>query len=173
MAFVYVVTYLKEIVHVQSATALDINTVNMGILLLLIPVAGALSDRLGRKPLLLVATVGVLAFAWPLFWMMHHPALAMALFGQMGFAVLMGVFLGIVPATMVEAFPGRVRCSALSIGYNLCLGIVGGTTPMVATFLIERSHNDLSPAFYMMAAAAVSLVVILGLRETAREPLLQ
>ena len=73
--------------------------------------------------------------------------------------------------TMVEAFPGHVRCSALSISYNLCSGILGGTTPMVLTFLVERTHDDLSPAYYMMASALVSLVVILRLRETFRDSL--
>jgi MHS family proline/betaine transporter-like MFS transporter len=171
MIFVYVVTYLRQIVHVEAATALDINTINMVILLLLIPAAGALSDRVGRKPLLIVSALGTLVLAWPLFWMMHHPHFAVILSGQMGFAVLIGLFLGVCPATMVEVFPARVRCSALSVGYNLCLGVLGGTTPLVVTYLIACSHDDLSPAFYLMLAAALSLAVILSLRETATIPL--
>src|SRR5262245_16648372 len=171
MIFVYVAHYLRQIVHIQAAQALDINTINMVLLLVLIPVAGALSDRVGRKPVLLVSALGTLLLAWPLFWMLHHPHLTVILFGQMGFAVLIGLFLGAGPATMVEALPARVRCSALAVGYNLCLGVLGGTTPLVVTYLIARSHDDLSPAFYLMAAAALSLAVILSLRETARVPL--
>jgi MHS family proline/betaine transporter-like MFS transporter len=72
---------------------------------------------------------------------------------------------------MVEAFPSEVRCSALSIGYNLCLGLIGGTTPMVTTYLIERTHDDLSPAYFMMAAAAVSLAVVVTLPETHKKQL--
>ena len=132
---------------------------------------GALSDRWGRKPILFGSVVGVLLFSQPLFWAMHHPNVLLILFGQMGFAILLGLFLGVVPVTMVEAFPGHVRCSALSISYNLCSGILGGTTPMVLTFLVERTHDDLSPAYYMMASALVSLVVILRLRETFRDSL--
>jgi len=172
MMFVYVVTYLQQVVHIQAARALDINTINMVLLLLLIPAAGMLSDRLGRKPLLVGAALGTFVLAWPLFWLMHHPDTRLILAGQMGFAVLIGLFLGVVPVTMVEAFPARVRCSALSVGFNLCLGVLGGTTPLVTVYLITRSHNDLSPAFYLMAAAAISLFVILRLHETARAPLL-
>jgi MHS family proline/betaine transporter-like MFS transporter len=143
----------------------------MGMMLLIIPLGGALSDWLGRKPVLLFTTLGTLVCAWPLFWMMHHPIFAMVLFGQMGFALLLGLFVGVTPVTMVENSLGRVRCTTLSIGYNLCLGLIGGTTPVVATFLIERSHDDLSPAYYMMLAAAISTVVVFGLSETHQSEL--
>jgi MFS transporter, MHS family, proline/betaine transporter len=140
----YSVTCFKQVMHVQAAQALDINTINMLILLLLMLLAGALSDRLGRKPLLIASALGTLVLAWPLFWLMHHPSFALMLAGQMGFAVLLGVFLWVGPVAMVEVFPARVRCSAYSVGYNLTLGLLGGTTPMVATYLIARSHDDLS-----------------------------
>jgi MHS family proline/betaine transporter-like MFS transporter len=143
----------------------------MGILLLLLPVAGALSDRVGRKPLLVGAAAGALVLAWPLFWLMHHPSASLAMLGQLGFAVLLGFFLGALPTTLVEALPGRVRCSALSVAYNLCVGVIGGMTPMATAFLLARSHDDLSPAYFVMAAAAVSLAVAATLRETAGEPL--
>ncbi|MDP7044363.1 MAG: MFS transporter, partial [Alphaproteobacteria bacterium] len=74
-------------------------------------------------------------------------------------------------AAMVEMVPKRVRVSTMSIGYNLCLGLVGGTTPMVATYLIARTHVDLAPAFYLMAAAVLSLLVVLKMKETAHDPL--
>jgi MHS family proline/betaine transporter-like MFS transporter len=172
MMFVYSATYLKQIVHVSAAQALDINTINMLLLLLLLPLAGALSDRLGRKPLLIASALGTLVLAWPLLWLMHHPSFVLMLTGQMGFAVLVGMSFGVSPAAMAEPFPARVRCSACSIGFNLAMGLIGGTTPMVATYLIARSHNDLSPAWYLMGAATLSLLVILRVRETAKAPLL-
>ena len=81
--------------------------------------------------------------------MMHHPHFVVILLGQMGFAVLIGLFFGACPATMVEVFPARVRCSALSVGYNLCLGVLGGTTPLVVTYLIARGFGlwFMEPAF--------------------------
>jgi MHS family proline/betaine transporter-like MFS transporter len=170
-AFVFAVSYLEDFVHVPAVKAFDTNTASMGILLLTIPLAGALSDRVGRKPLLLAGAGGGLALAWPLLWLMHQPAATPILAGQMGFAVLIGVFGGVIPATMAEAVPTRVRCTAVSVSYNLCMAALGGTAPMVATYLIHRSHDDLAPAYYLMGAAVVSLGAVLSLRETASSPL--
>src|SRR4029079_7253062 len=107
---------------------------------------GHLSDKVGRKPVLLAACLGGLLFAWPLLWLMHHQNLQAVFLGQLGLAVVVGLFSGVVPVTMAEALPARVRCTAMSVSYNLCIGLLGGTTPMVATYLIKRSGNDLAPA---------------------------
>jgi MFS transporter, MHS family, proline/betaine transporter len=72
---------------------------------------------------------------------------------------------------MVELVPMRVRCTVLSVGYNAGMAVLGGLTPVVAVYTISRSHYDLSPAFLLMAAAAVSFVIVVGLRETYKMPL--
>ena len=166
MGFVYVTTYIRQVDHIAQSTALDINTIAMLVTLALIPLIGVLSDRIGRKPILLVATGGLFVLAWPLFWMLHHPEIAVVLSAQIGFAVLVACFGGTVPTAMVELVPDRVRCTVLSVGYNTGMAFLGGVTPLVAVYTIQRSQYDLSPAFLLMAAAAVSFVVIAGLRET-------
>jgi MFS transporter, MHS family, proline/betaine transporter len=169
--FVYATTYLTSILHVRQSEALDINAISLAFVLLVIPAAGMLSDRVGRKPLLLVASLGTMILAWPLFRLMHHPVFGIMLAGQLGFAVLIGLFCGAEPAAAAEAFPAHVRCSGTAISHNLCMAALGGTAPMVATYLIARTHHDMSPAWYLMMAAAISALVTLGLRETANEPL--
>ncbi len=171
MIFIYLATWLRDRVHISAAQALDINTINMGVLLVLAPCFGALSDRIGRKPLMIAGTLGILFFAYPLFRLMHHESFTMILAGQCGFAVLISMVFGVYPATIAELLPSKVRVSAMSMGYNLVLGILGGTTPMIAVYLISRTHDDFAPAFYLMAAACVSLLVLLRMPETAKKPL--
>jgi MHS family proline/betaine transporter-like MFS transporter len=98
---------------------------------------------------------------------MHHPNASVALLGQAGFAVLIAVYGGTGPAFMVEAFPHSVRCSALSFAFNTSMAIFGGSAPLVAVFAIQHTQDDLSPAFYLMGAAAVSLLATISLRETS------
>lgn len=171
LSFVFSVTYLEEFVHVGRARAFDINTVSMVVLLFMLPCGGALSDWLGRKPVMLVASAAGVLLSWPLLNLMHQPDSASILSGQIGFAIMIGLFAGVVPVTMAEAVPARVRCTAISFAYNLCVGLLGGTAPLVATYLIHRSHNDLSPAVYLMATALISFATVLTLRETAKSSL--
>ena len=120
-----------------------------------------MSDRLGRKPVLLAMTGGLFVLALPLFWMLHHSETIVVLLGQVVFAILNAVYWGPNTATMVELTPGRTRCTVMSIGYNLVLAVLGGATPMAAVYTIRESGYDLSPAALVMGAAAVSFFVIL------------
>jgi MHS family proline/betaine transporter-like MFS transporter len=171
MTFVYVTTYLRQIDFIAASKALDINTIAVLALMLAIVPMGRLSDRIGRRPVLLAATGGLFVLALPLFWMLHHTNPAILLIGQIGFAVLNAAYWGPSTATMVELVPGHIRCTVMSIGYNLGLAILGGATPMVAVYVVHRSNDDLSPAFVIMAVAAVSFLVILGLRESNKATL--
>lgn len=169
IAFVYLVTYMETVSGLSEAAALQINTINMLALLAIYPFAGWCSDRLGRKPLLVAGIGGMLILSWPLFWALNHPTSESWNFtGQLGFAILFGLFGGALPVTMVETTPPAVRCTAISVGYNLCVGVLGGLTPLIATWLIQRTHDDLAPAYYVMAAALVSLLAAWYLPTLAR-----
>jgi MHS family proline/betaine transporter-like MFS transporter len=106
--------------------------------------------------------------ALPLFWLLNHPSGLLAQLGQLGFVLLMGVYGGTLPAILVEAAPPTVRCTAVALGYNLCYGLFGGLSPLVATWLVERAGNEIAPAFLIMASAAVTFVTIFWFRETYR-----
>ena len=171
MQFVYAVSYLTESMHVSTAEALDINTLAILAMLVVTLPAGSMADRVGRKPMLAFVAVGSLIFAWPLWWLIHSQSFVLILIGQCGFGLLYGVGFAVIMSTMVEMFPARVRCSGTAVGFNLCLGLFGGTTPLVATYLVARTSDDFTPAYALMAAGLLSLLALYRLPETAGKPL--
>jgi len=130
---------------------------------------GWLSDRIGGKPVLLFSAALLAVFAWPFFWLMHQSSQASIYTGQLGFALLTGLYLGAQPAFMVKVIPAAVRCTAAGLGYNITLGIAGGLSPMVATWLVNRTHDDLSPALMIMVASIVTVVTLWSVREPTQE----
>jgi MHS family proline/betaine transporter-like MFS transporter len=76
--------------------------------------------------------------------------------------------LAVQPAFMVEATPREIRCTAIAVGFNVTFGVMGGLTPLAATWLVHRTEVDLSPAFMVMATAAISFATVLLFRERQR-----
>lgn len=171
LLFVYIVSWLQLADGIAPAHALEINSLSMLVLLPCMIAMGALSDRLGRKPVLLAATALAFLSAVPLFWLMHHDHRGLVQLGQLGFVLSVGMFLGTQPTLMVEEVPAAIRCTAIALGYNVTLGVVGGLSPLVATWLVHRTGDDLSPAFMIMAAASISFLSVLGFRDRRDVPL--
>ena len=168
VTFVYLVSWLQTADGIAPARALEINSFSMAVVLPITIAAGWLSDRTGRKPFLLLATILGFVAALPLWWMMHHPSAELAQLGQLGLVLIVGLFVGALPAAMVECAPPSVRCTAVALGYNVTLGVIGGLTPLVAAWLVERTGDELAPAFLIMATAVISFLVILRVPETYR-----
>jgi len=171
LMFVYIVSWLQLADGVAPARALGINTISMALLLPLMLATGWLTDRIGRRPLMLAATAFAFVAAWPLFWLMHSTDPAIVLLGQLGFVLAVGAFIGGQPALMVEAVPAEVRCTAIALGYNVTLGVIGGLSPLVATWLVERTGNSYTPGFMIMAAAAISFLALFSFKEMFSAPL--
>jgi MFS transporter, MHS family, proline/betaine transporter len=170
VSFVYLVSWLQTADGMAPARALEINSMSMALLLPVMIATGILSDRIGRKPVLLAATVLGFVGAVPAFWLLNHHSVLLALLGQLVLVVTIGTYGGTQPSIMVEAAPASVRCTAVALGYNICLGVIGGLTPLAATWLVSRTGDEISPAFLIMAAAAVTFATILRFRETYRAP---
>jgi MHS family proline/betaine transporter-like MFS transporter len=168
IGFVYLVSWLQTADGIPPSRSLEINTFSMVMTLPVVITAGWLSDWIGRKPLMLLASIGGLIGALPLFWLMNHPSELLAQLGQLGLVLLIGVYYGALPAVLVEAAPPAVRCTAVALGYNLCYGLFGGLSPLVATWLVERTGDEIAPAFLIMASAAVTFVTLFWFRETYR-----
>lgn len=166
-------SFVSGLSDVPLTTALQTNLIAMLAHLLLLPVAGLLSDRVGRKPMLLASTVALAVVAYPSYLLVAAGSFGSLVAGQMIFAAVLAVFSGAAPAALAELFPTRVRHSALSIGYNVATAVFGGTAPFVAAFLVARTGNALAPAFYVIAGAVVTAVVLSSTRETAGRSLMR
>jgi MHS family proline/betaine transporter-like MFS transporter len=111
--FVYMASWLQTADGISPAHTLEINTISMMVLLPAQLASGWLSDRFGRKPVLMFSTGLAVIVALPLFWVMYHPSTVMVLLGQMGFSVIIGLFSGTQTTMMIESTPSRIRCTAV------------------------------------------------------------
>ncbi len=171
--FVYAASYLTGQMHFSAASALDISTANLLVVALLIPPIGWIADKVGARAVFLtMATLTVVA-AIPLWTMMHSPSLTTVFFGQMGFGALNAAGWALSLSTLAAMVPAAVRCSGLSVGYNLGMAVFGGTTPLVATYLVARTGDDFMPAYYLIAATLISFIVIWRLPSRKQERALQ
>jgi MHS family proline/betaine transporter-like MFS transporter len=168
----YMPTYTQKYMNISASAALWANTIGLFVLLAAIPVMGSLSDRIGRKPLLLGCCVAYIVVPYPIFSFLVGGASYAALVAvQILFAVLISMFSGPGPAAIAEIFPTRTRSLWMTTGYALAVAIFGGFAPFIAVWLIDRFASPLAHTFYLIAAAIVSTAVIWRLRETAHEEL--
>lgn len=156
LLFVWLPTYLSKIVTPPLDHALSVNTAAMALLLIMIPLGGRLSDSIGRKPVMLTATILMGLLVYPAFLILDQGVMLYALAIQMLFAMLVGLIQGPLPAFMVECFPLKVRYTAIGLSYNVTLAIFGGTAPLVSTWLIQVTGDLASPAIYLVVLAIIS-----------------
>ena len=168
----YMPTFLQKHIMLSRTEALWATTAGLFALVTTIPLLGLLSDRFGRKPLLLAGCVAFMVLPYPLFdLMLGGASLGTIIAIQIALALGIALYSGPGPAAIAEIFPTSGRSTWMSTGYSLSIAIFGGFAPFVATWLIEATGSLLSPAYYLMAAAVASTLVVLRLEESADKPL--
>jgi MHS family proline/betaine transporter-like MFS transporter len=169
----YMPTWTQKYMKLTAAQALWSNTIGLLVLMVAIPVMGHLSDRYGRKPLLLACCVGFIALPYPLFTYLNSGSvpLVMLIVIQILFALMISMFSGAGPAAIAEIFPTHSRSTWMTSGYALAVAIFGGFAPYISVWLIDRFGSPTVHTYYLIAAAVVSTVVIWALKETAFEDL--
>jgi MHS family proline/betaine transporter-like MFS transporter len=171
VVFTFLPSYFTKTLQFTKMDSFVSITVASLVALVLIPPLGALSDRIGRKPLLFAGAGAFAVFAYPLFLLLNTGSLVAAIAAHAGLAAIEAVFVSASLAAATELFATRVRSSGYSIGYNVSVAVFGGTAPYVATWLVDRTGNQLAPAFYVIAAAIVTIATLLTMRESAGRPL--
>jgi MHS family proline/betaine transporter-like MFS transporter len=170
--FIYMPTFAVRQLKMPFFEALIATTLASAVVLACCPIIAAISDRYGRKPLLMVGAATFATLTYPAFVLITvQPSLPKLAAVQIGFALAAATYMGPAISVYAELFPTYLRSTAVSLVYGVAVVLVGGFSPLIVTWLMAATGNPTAPAFYVIGAAAVSGVALLGLRDRFREPL--
>lgn len=166
LAFTFAVERRKSMTGEGGETFLLANTVSLGVVLFAKPFGGWLSDRVGRKRLMIFVTVVTMALVVKALDLMLHGTAGQFILGQVLLAVPLGMALGLQGAMVVEIFPLRTRVTSMSVAYSVTLALAGGSAPLLSTWLIDKFHRPILPAWAIVLYGLVGLAILLPMRET-------
>ena len=169
-----ILTYLPEFLggelRLGTTTGLFVVVGVMVLMMMLVNPVGRLSDRVGRRPVLLAACVGFLVLPIPAFLLMRQHSLVLVVLGVLIMGLTLVLVLGTMPATLPALFSTRNRYGTFAIAYNLGTALFGGTTPVIMAAAVP-AIGTLAPAFWIMLGGVVSLIAVYRMEESAGRPL--
>lgn len=165
--FIYVPIFLGNAMHFPLFKTTGLMALFIGSMLILVPLAGMLCDRIGRRRMLLFNSIFVALAVIPGFYILHANYLITALITLTLFTMASSLEQATTSVAVVENYPMPARYTGLSLGYNLGNGIFGGTVPIISEWLVYKTNFELAPAFYIMFCAIVTaLVAFFFVKET-------
>jgi MHS family proline/betaine transporter-like MFS transporter len=163
----YVPSFLTSAGRMSERESLWLSTVAAVAVILITPLVGLLSDRIGRKPVLIALCLGSAALPATMFTLMANSTTGQALAGALVLALLAGAVSAVGAVATAEQFPGEGRVTGLALGATMATAIFGGLTPYGAQLLVERTGWTSAPGLMIAVVALAALPVMLLLRETA------
>ena len=162
MITAYTPTFGSSVLHLASRDSLIVTLCVGASNLFWLPIMGTLSDRIGRRPLLLICTFLMLATVYPvMLWLVSSPSFARLLSVELWLSFLYGSYNGAMVVFLTEIMPIEVRTSGFALAYSLATAIFGGFTPAISTYLIHVTGNRAVPGLWLSFAAACGLVATL------------
>ncbi|HCY8853303.1 TPA: MFS transporter [Staphylococcus aureus] len=160
MVTAYLPTYLEQVIKLDATTTSVLITCVMAIMIPLALMFGKLADKIGEKKVFLIGTGGLTLFSIIAFMLLHSQSFVVIVIG----IFILGFFLSTYEATMPGSLPtmfySHIRYRTLSVTFNISVSIFGGTTPLVATWLVTKTGDPLAPAYYLTAISVIGFLVI-------------
>jgi MHS family citrate/tricarballylate:H+ symporter-like MFS transporter len=167
-SFTYIVTYAQHSLHLSQRAGFIAAIGNFVTSIPALLFAGWLSDRVGRRPVMLWATFAFLVSIYPVYaWISAAPSDYTLIAGMAYLGVLSGGAFAVIGAALSESLPRDIRSTGFGTVYAIAIATFGGTTQLVATWLIDTTNNPLAPMWYLLAATAAALVALFWFPESA------
>ena len=166
---VYTPTFGKSVLKLTTRESLTVTLIVAVTNFIWLPIGGALSDRIGRKPVLLAIAALSLVSAYPmLLWLVDNPTFGKMLIVELLFSFYFGIYNGAMVAALTEIVPAHIRTTCFSLAFSLAAALFGTFTPLAATWLIDKTGDKASPGFWLMLAAASGIIATLAIYRGGR-----
>jgi MHS family proline/betaine transporter-like MFS transporter len=161
----YIPTYGVKTLHLPQATGFTATLVGGLILAIGCPLFGHWSDKISRPPIMVVTCSLFVLTSYAAFWLMAGwPSLATCIIAVCWLQLLKAGYSGVLPSLLSEQFPVETRAIGVALSFSIAVSIFGGLAPLVATWLIEATGDSLSPSYYLIFTAALSLVALIAIQ---------
>lgn len=159
MVLSYMPSYLTEVLGIDNTTSLIILLIVMALMIPLALIAGRLSDKHGNKRIVQIGLIGLTFLSIPAFMLMGNAHIGFIFAGVFLLGFLLSFYEGTLPSLLPSLFFSDVRYRALALTFNVSVSIFGGTTPLVASYLVHVTGDPLAPAYYLAAISVIGLIV--------------
>lgn len=165
LIFVYLPVFLTTEIGLSYQKASFSNFIALLLVIITMPIGAHLSDKMGRKPILFWGTIAITLVAPLAFYLISTGTYPVLLASYWTYSTIFGLMHGPLPAMFTDLFDPKIRYTALSISYNLCVGIFGGMTPFIATWLISTTGAVTAPVYWLMICGVISTIAVSTLKE--------
>jgi len=164
----YLTTYSLDTLHFSANVSFGVTAVTSLFAVIFEPISGLLSDRYGRRPVMLWGYVATFVSVLPVFWAVNHYQTVLVFYAGMSWvALLFAIATPPIIISLTESLPKRIRSGAVATIYAFAISVFGGTTQVVLKALIDFTHNPMAPAYYWLAACALGVGASIMMRESA------
>ncbi|UST56102.1 MFS transporter (plasmid) [Comamonadaceae bacterium OTU4NAUVB1] len=170
ITFTYLTTFSTVTLKLPLRDTFLVQMTSAAFMIVLMPLWGALSDRVGRRPLMIGSLIGYLLVLYPAYsWLTSEPSIMRLLVAQLSICVFVSVYFGVFSTVIAELFPANVRSLGMSLAYNIAVMIFGGFAQFIVTWLIRATGSPMAPAYYVMFGVVVGLVAACFIRDRTHD----